>query len=82
MLGNDHGHGNQIQRKLTEHSKTETPESRPLTGCVLRLYRYFSTVAEMRLFCFGGETYGTFGNYESKSGRYRRTAGMTERVIL
>ena len=31
----------------------------------------------MRLFCFGGETYGTFGNYESKSGRYRRTAGMT-----
>ena len=31
----------------------------------------------MRLFCFGGETYGSFGNYESKSGRYRRTAGMT-----
>ena len=34
-------------------------------------------LSEMRLFCFGGETYGSFGNYESKSGRYRRTAGMT-----
>ena len=29
MLGNDHGHGNQIQRKLTEHSKTENPGEPP-----------------------------------------------------